>query len=282
MQTLNIHPELQGLIPPLSEDERKQLIENLRAYGCQDAIVIWEEQNVILDGHNRYDICQTYELPFNVTTISLPDLDAAQTWMLKHQLGRRNLTPEQMSYLRGKQRQLVGHKNHRPDTKVAQNELLKTDEQLADEHKVGVATIKRDAAYVKDVDTIAQVSPDAKQAILARDTKVAREDVKVLAEIAKDSPQAAKNVLAAAQAAPTPKAAKQVIRDAAKALPKQQPEEPQAKSIPLTLVHETPEQPEEWIEEVRSSDGRTMYIVHSHARSVFNSTNEMVDWASWT
>jgi protein gp37 len=281
---LKTHPELQALIPPLSDEERQQLTANLRAEGCRDALIVWEEENVILDGHNRYDICQTYEIAFRTITVSLPDLDAAKAWMLKHQLGRRNLTPEQISYLRGKQRQLMGQKGAgRPGKKLAQNALNKTDKQLAEENKVDVATIKRDDALAKAVDTIAAVAPEAKQTLLARDTKVAREDLTKLATMAEDNPQAARNVLAAAQAAETPKAAKQILREAFRARPKHEPEQPKAHGIPLRLVQETGEEQEVWSEEVPTADDRTIYIRHAPAtKAVFNHTNEMVDWASWT
>src|SRR6266700_5923091 len=228
---LNVNPELQALIPPLSEDERRQLTANLRAEGCCDALIVWEEEDVILDGHNRYDICQTYEIPFRTATVSLPNLDAAKAWLLAHQLGRRNLTPEQMSYLRGKQRQVVGQKPWRPKKEAGKTSLLKTDEELATQHKVDVKTLKNDATFAAAVDTVMAVAPEAKQAILATDTKLAREDVKALATIAKASTQAARNVLAAAQAAAAPKAAKQVIREAFRALPKPEPERLKAQGI---------------------------------------------------
>jgi hypothetical protein len=69
---------------------------------------------------------------------------------------------------------------------------------LATEHKVSVNTIKNDAAFAKAVDTVAAtVGTAARQAILARDTKVTRQEVKKLASIASASPQTAKHVVAA-------------------------------------------------------------------------------------
>jgi hypothetical protein len=54
-------------------------------------------------------ICQEYGLPYTVRTIALADLTAAKAWILAHQLGRRNLTPEQTAYLRGKQGEQAKH-----------------------------------------------------------------------------------------------------------------------------------------------------------------------------
>jgi hypothetical protein len=54
-----VDPQFRALIPPLSPEEREQLTENLRTEGCRDALVVGhiEGRQILLDGHNRYDIC---------------------------------------------------------------------------------------------------------------------------------------------------------------------------------------------------------------------------------
>src|SRR4030095_15822199 len=100
---ITIHPELQSLIPPLTTEEYTQLEANIRADGCHDPLIVWQEEQTLLDGHNRYDICERHGLRYTTQDVSLADLDAAKAWMIANQLGRRNLTPAQMSYFRGKQ-----------------------------------------------------------------------------------------------------------------------------------------------------------------------------------
>src|SRR5215813_1944670 len=100
---ITIHPELRSLIPALTPEEYAQLEANIRADGCHDPLMAWQEEQTLLDGHNRLEICQRYGLPYTTQAISLPDLDAAKAWIIGNQLGRRNLTSEQMSYFRGKQ-----------------------------------------------------------------------------------------------------------------------------------------------------------------------------------
>jgi len=99
-QSRTIDAEFRTLIPALSKDERAQLEASVLAEGCRDALVVW--QGILLDGHNRYEICTAHSLPFETVEIDLPDREAAITWIINNQLGRRNLTPEQASYLRGK------------------------------------------------------------------------------------------------------------------------------------------------------------------------------------
>ena len=90
---LEIDPEFKALIPPLGPDERAQLAANIEADGCREPLVVW--RGVLLDGHNRYEICTALGIPFQVVEVDLLDRDAAMDWMDANQLGRRNLTPDQ-------------------------------------------------------------------------------------------------------------------------------------------------------------------------------------------
>lgn len=94
---LTIDPEFKSLIPPLLPEERKQLEENLIAEGCRDPIVTWGA--IILDGHNRYEICEQHNFPFKTKPLSFDDRDQAKMWIIKNQFGRRNLNAYQRSEL---------------------------------------------------------------------------------------------------------------------------------------------------------------------------------------
>src|SRR5690606_40306141 len=54
-KSLRIDPEFRSLIPPLTDDEYAQLEKNIVAEGCRDPLIVWN--GVVVDGHNRYDIC---------------------------------------------------------------------------------------------------------------------------------------------------------------------------------------------------------------------------------
>jgi hypothetical protein len=215
--SMKVNPELHSLIPPLSADEYAQLEANILQDGCRDPLIIWEEEETLLDGHNRRTICEHHGLPYTCQAISLPDLDAAKAWMIANQLGRRNLTPEQISYYRGGQYNLQKHQGKRTDLTSGQSDQKSQNaaEQLAQQHTVSEKTIRRDAAYAKAVDTIAEaVGPEARTSLLARETKVSQADVHKLAQMAKDSPQVAKHVLEAVAEAKTPKLASHHVQAA--------------------------------------------------------------------
>jgi len=90
-----IDPELHALIPPLAPEELKGLESSLKSEGCRDALVIWEGENILLDGHNRLEICQINGIAFRTTDLSFSNRNAAKMWVIRNQLARRNLKPLQ-------------------------------------------------------------------------------------------------------------------------------------------------------------------------------------------
>lgn len=90
MKKLKINEEFRNLIPPLTQEEYKQLEENLIKEGCRDSLVVWN--GTIIDGHNRYKICTEHNIDFSITEMSFDAEDDVIEWMIRNQLGRRNLT----------------------------------------------------------------------------------------------------------------------------------------------------------------------------------------------
>jgi ParB-like chromosome segregation protein Spo0J len=100
---LRTDPELRKLMRQLTPDELALLESSLLADGVRDALVAWRRngERVLLDGHHRYEIARRHGLEFGVEEIELPDLAAAKRWVIRNQLGRRNLRPAEVSYCRG-------------------------------------------------------------------------------------------------------------------------------------------------------------------------------------
>ena len=99
MSELQIDPEFKDLIPPLCQEEFEALKENLSTYGCHDRLTIWKGQNILLDGHHRYQICTELGIPFETKEIELPSRAEAKIWILMNQRGRRNLNESQRAML---------------------------------------------------------------------------------------------------------------------------------------------------------------------------------------
>ena len=57
---LRVDPEFKNLIPPLRREEYRQLELNLVMEGCREDIIDWND--TIVDGHNRYEICNKLQI----------------------------------------------------------------------------------------------------------------------------------------------------------------------------------------------------------------------------
>jgi hypothetical protein len=198
-EDIKIDKEFAALIPPLSKDELAHLEQSLLEQGCRDPLVIWAEKNILLDGHNRLPICRKHNIPFEVKPLPFPNREAAEAFIVKNQLGRRNLSQEAASYLRGK-RYLAEKQTHggeRTKGSSGQNDQLMTSQRLAEEYKVGEKTIRRDGEFAEAVDGIAEnCGEKAKQAILARDAGLTRGGVLRLSKMkVKDQQKAIQELL---------------------------------------------------------------------------------------
>lgn len=92
MNNIIINAELKAFIPSLNSDEFKQLEENILVNGCRDPLVV-NQDDVLVDGHNRYEICTKHKINFEVVQRYFDDLDSTKEWMILNQFGRRNLEP---------------------------------------------------------------------------------------------------------------------------------------------------------------------------------------------
>lgn len=197
VREIEIDSEFKSLIPPLSQEERSQLETNLLNEGCRDQLVVWQGHNILLDGHNRYEICTRLGIEFRTVEIDLPDSEAAHDWLIDNQLGRRNLTPEAVSYLRGKRYQSLKAKVKNPEGKNQHSEVSyqndtkpETADKLASQYKVGSATIKRDAQYAQAVDTLASVvGEEIRPFLLSREAKLTKKATIQLASEAATNPE---------------------------------------------------------------------------------------------
>ena len=89
---LKIDNELRDIIPPLAEDEFKQLEKNILNEGWRtnERILTWN--GFIIDGHNRYDVCTKNNIGFKTLEMSFKNKEEVKLWMIDNQKGRRNLT----------------------------------------------------------------------------------------------------------------------------------------------------------------------------------------------
>jgi hypothetical protein len=74
--------------------------------GCWDALVLWGE--LLVDGHNRYGICQKHGLPFQtVQNTQFQSMEDVHLWMIDQHLGRRSVSDFQRGVLALRKREIL-------------------------------------------------------------------------------------------------------------------------------------------------------------------------------
>jgi len=232
MHNILIDEEFKALIPPLSQEERTQLEANLLADGCRDPLVVWvqpapepgthkcyahdeskcdlvpeddvwhcrhcehnpaRQEYVLIDGHNRFEICTRLGIEYDVEEMLFDSRDAVMDWMDANQLGRRNITPDQFTLLLGR-RYNRAKKAHGGDRKSEESSRqsgdLKTAEKLGVEHGVSPRTVERAGQYAEAVAVVEKAVPGFSQAIAAP-----RQAVIKAAAIIEKSPEKAAEIL---------------------------------------------------------------------------------------
>jgi len=94
---MQILQELESLIPPLSNEEFKQLERNILEEGIRDPLITWN--GILIDGHNRYRIAQEHDLNYETIEKEFENIFLVKVWMIYNQFGRRNLSNYQRSVL---------------------------------------------------------------------------------------------------------------------------------------------------------------------------------------
>ena len=94
-----VDPGLQSLLVPLRPQARSALEASLRSEGCPDALVVWASRGILPDGHNCLEICQRHGIAFQTVSVKLGNMGEAKAWVVRNQLGRRNLTAYQKAEL---------------------------------------------------------------------------------------------------------------------------------------------------------------------------------------
>lgn len=154
-RTPTILPEMKELLPPLTDEQFSLLEANILETGCYAPIIV-NEDLVIIDGHNRYMICEKHGIPYRLTVFSFEDDLEAKQWALDTQKSRRNLTINELCKIamklrpeieaRAKAKQQEYHGNQYESGLLAtlpkvQNDSINTRKELAETVGVGQRTM---------------------------------------------------------------------------------------------------------------------------------------------
>lgn len=202
MQNIRIDTEFKALLRPLSQEERDGLTRSLKEQGCLDALKVWGD--ILIDGHNRYAICQEHNIPFQIQNVHFDSRQDALNWIIDYQLEHRNLTPKEQSFLRGmryiSEKKSVGAPKENKNAGKQRGHFVpfvsKTSEVIAQKTGVTDRTVKRDAQFTAAVNALTDVAgPEIKHSILTGETRTTKQDVVTLGKLAASEPEKAKTLV---------------------------------------------------------------------------------------
>jgi len=131
---LEVLPELDALLPRTAEEE-KELEKSLLEDGCRDSIIVWKDQNIIVDGMTRYKYCVKNNIPFDTKEKDFQNIYDVKKWMVVNQTARRNLKPGQKAILLAK---------------INGDQTIENVEEIAKKAHISVKTLKNGVEVVKN------------------------------------------------------------------------------------------------------------------------------------
>ena len=195
-----IDSEFQSQIPALTDEEFQQLEDNILSEGeVLSPLIVWG--NILVDGHNRYKILQQHpEIPYTTRSISCTceTREDVLAWICKHQLGRRNLTPEQKKFLIGKQaeaeKQIKSFHGNQytlaSESGLVQNEPDRTKHgsrsKVAAEHGTSESYVYRAEQFAKGVEAAEEAVPGAQKEILSGKIRATDREISSIAKVPKE------------------------------------------------------------------------------------------------
>ena len=181
MTAPKIDPEFRSLIPPLQASERAQLEENLAADGCREPLVLW--RGILIDGHNRHEICTRRSISFRTVEIDLPSRERVLQWIDQNQLGRRNLTDDQRAAIAVR-------------VFERQTELEKKKRAQAGRARGGDATPEQKAKRLEDTAVSKRSTKDRSRKAVSKAARVSERTLRTVQKIAKVKPGMVKAIAA--------------------------------------------------------------------------------------
>lgn len=192
---LKIDPEFESKIPPLTEEEFKQLEENIVSEGTVlMPLIVWD--GTIIDGHNRYKIAQAHpDITFTIHEKDFENRYEALAWICNNQLGRRNLTPIQKKLLIGdryKAEKMAngGDRKSAAVKSADQNDPLIFDHgtrsKIAMETHTSEGYVQRAEAFSSGVSAAEEVSPGFRQEVISGNIKPTQKEMQAAARASPD------------------------------------------------------------------------------------------------
>jgi len=88
--SFKLDEEFTYLCNDLTDTELNKLEQSIKEEGCRDALVVWKEEGILLDGHHRLHFCLKHKKPFEIKEMSHKDRFSALLWAWTNDKARRS------------------------------------------------------------------------------------------------------------------------------------------------------------------------------------------------
>lgn len=186
-----IDREFRDFMPPIGDAAFADLRQSIVDHGVLSPLVVWEENGLLLDGYNRLRVCIELKMKYPIKVLSFKNRAEALAWIASNQLARRNLTPLQISYYRGKEylalKQVTPFETAPANWPSGQNappiensdfpeenatsNYERASEKVAEKYGVAESTVRRDAVFAEAVDA----SPEKAAVIAGKSDKTKKQ-----------------------------------------------------------------------------------------------------------
>lgn len=198
-----IDPEFRDKIPAMPQEDFDGLRADIIRDGyVRDPLVVWKEENILLDGHHRWRVIsenkETLGDKFQIDYKSFPDRWAAIAWICANQIHKHNMTPIQKEKLiqeeyEAKQKtqggtganqytslkEQTGQKGH----SASEN---KTRSEIANEHGISEKAVRTAVEVGRGIDRAEEVVPGFKKEVLSGETKANKQDLATIRNMESD------------------------------------------------------------------------------------------------
>jgi phage N-6-adenine-methyltransferase len=192
---LTIDESFKRLLMPLTPIEFGFLEQSIIAEGCRERLIVWSQGNILVDGHNRYEVCTANDIEFDVDVRDFESREAVEDWIDKNQASRRNLHPDDFKIVTGRiynrRKKVQGSNNQHIQRKSEKDQIdpfHTTAYEVASELGISAPTVRRNGQRAEVYDKVSAVDTEAAEA-----AKVVPQSV--IAEARKETPQKAAEIV---------------------------------------------------------------------------------------
>lgn len=214
MLEIRIDPEFRDKIPSMPQEDFDGLRADILRDGyVRDPLVVWKEENILLDGHHRWTVITENEDmlgdKFKVDYKSFPDRWACIAWICANQLHKHNMTEIQKMKLIQEEHDARQHTNGASDgfrgnqykkVVVGENPQVPEDYSLETAKRAGQATryevakehgitpdqVRSSVEVGRGIDRAATIDPKFKREVLSGEVKARKSDLAAIRKMKSD------------------------------------------------------------------------------------------------